>query len=201
MNIQTFQLRFVSIMLIFISLFLFQSCSHYVANDYKQYLLNNQGRLKLEESDVEAYYYLTPETEQHDYRFRAWSVGYAQLWVVNFGDMLEKQLNSQDVLNAFKTLKKQFNAKNEKDVLLIFKLNHYVFSDFCAHIELRVIAKKNNINLIDKSYRADGKTQKGKMMWGGAFAMKNAIQQSTRFAINDILNELIYDLNEVKDSL
>jgi hypothetical protein len=200
MNIYSkpFQSRFLQISFLFISLIIFQSCAHHVAKDYQQYLLNNQGRYKFEESDIEAYYYLTSDTEEHDYRFRAWSVGYAQLWVVNFGDMLESQLNSRDIQQAFKKLRKQYNAKNEKDVLLIFKLNHYDFSVFGAHVDLRIIAKENNINLIDKSYKADGRTQAGKMWGGGPFAMKHAIQNSTWFAINDILTELIHDLNSIK---
>lgn len=32
------------------------------------------------------------------------------------------------------------------------------------------------------------------MFWGGAFGMKNAIQQSTKSAIDQILIELINDL-------
>ena len=33
------------------------------------------------------------------------------------------------------------------------------------------------------------------MFWGGAFAMKNAVQQSTKLAIDNILRQLIADLN------
>lgn len=36
------------------------------------------------------------------------------------------------------------------------------------------------------------------MFWGGAFAQKNAVQQSTMQAINEILVRLIEDLNRSK---
>jgi hypothetical protein len=193
--------KLFQILLIFIFLIIFQSCAHYVANDYNQYLNNNKGRINLKQSDIEAYYYLTPDTAQHDYRFRSFSVGYAQLWVVNFGDMLENQLNSGDIQKAFKRLKKHSNSKNEKYVLLIFKLNHYEFSDYCAKVDLRIIAKENESDLIDKLYKANGRNQAGKMYAGGSFAMKNAIQQSTMFAINDILTEFINDLDKVKKNI
>ena len=34
------------------------------------------------------------------------------------------------------------------------------------------------------------------MFWGGAFAQKNAVQQSTKLAIDEILRQLIADLND-----
>ena len=35
------------------------------------------------------------------------------------------------------------------------------------------------------------------MFWGGSFAMKNAIQQSTKLALDDILLEFIQDYNQL----
>jgi hypothetical protein len=49
--------------------------------------------------------------------------------------------------------------------------------------------------VFEKIYQADGATQGGKMFWGGAFAMKNAVQQSSKLAIDSILRQLINDLN------
>jgi hypothetical protein len=54
---------------------------------------------------------------------------------------------------------------------------------------------KNGIETFSGSYQEDGKTQGAKMFFGGAFAMKNAIQQSTKLAIDQILRKLIYDIN------
>jgi len=33
------------------------------------------------------------------------------------------------------------------------------------------------------------------MFWGGAFAQRNAVQQSTKHALDEILRQLITDLN------
>jgi hypothetical protein len=49
--------------------------------------------------------------------------------------------------------------------------------------------------VFSKTYTQDGKTQGGKMFWGGAFAQKNAVQQSTKLALDEILRQLISDLD------
>ena len=43
--------------------------------------------------------------------------------------------------------------------------------------------------IFDKSYRGEGDTQGGKMFWGGAFAMKSAIRQSSFEADRSALQE------------
>ena len=35
----------------------------------------------------------------------------------------------------------------------------------------------------------------GGLFWGGVFAQKNAVQQSTKLALDEILRQLITDLN------
>lgn len=35
------------------------------------------------------------------------------------------------------------------------------------------------------------------MFWGGVFAQKNAVQQSTKLALDEILRQLIADLNNL----
>jgi hypothetical protein len=53
--------------------------------------------------------------------------------------------------------------------------------------------------IFSKSYQESGKTQGGKMFWAGAFGQKNAVQQSTKLALDEILRQLITDLNTLSD--
>jgi hypothetical protein len=50
--------------------------------------------------------------------------------------------------------------------------------------------------VLDKTYRAGGKTHGGKMFWGVAVAMKNATQQSTKTAIDANTAEFTQDINK-----
>lgn len=47
----------------------------------------------------------------------------------------------------------------------------------------------------DKSYTKEGIRQGGKMFWGGAFAMKSAIRQSSFDAYKKVFENLRNDLN------
>ena len=122
-------------------------------------------------------------------------VGYANLWIVEFGKILDQTVQSRDIQEAFGRLEKQNDRNAETNSLLIFDLVNYTFNDFGAHVELKVTQKKSGVEQFDKTYRADGRTQGGKMFWGGVFAMKNAIQQSTKYALDDIFRRLIEDTN------
>ena len=56
--------------------------------------------------------------------------------------------------------------------------------------------KKNHI-LLEKTYTKDGIRQGGKMFWGGAFAMKSAMRQSSFDAYKKVFTELRSDLLKV----
>lgn len=77
----------------------------------------------------------------------------------------------------------------------MFDLQSYEFSDMGAHVALRVTCRRGGADRFAKVYVAGGSTQRGKVFWGGVFAMKNAVQESTKQAIDDILRQLITDLN------
>jgi len=71
-------------------------------------------------------------------------------------------------------------------------------------IPLRCIYHKTNTAtykgtiLFENHYEATGRSQGGKMFWGGAFGMKNAIQQSTKLALDSILSRFMSDLRDQK---
>ena len=60
---------------------------------------------------------------------------------------------------------------------------------------LKVTLQRGTTETMTKTYQADGVTQGGKMFWAGVFGMKNAIQQSTKDAVDKILAGMLMDLN------
>ena len=71
----------------------------------------------------------------------------------------------------------------------------YRFADFHASVTVKVIAySKGRQRLFERSYSAEGDTQGAKMFWGGAFAMKSAIRQSSFDAFKQVFDQLRPDL-------
>lgn len=170
------------------------SIKHDVVKDYPQYLANNQSESHLPTTSAASGYLVTPATLAHHYEFRSAMAGYANVWVVEFGRMLDDTLQSHDVQAAFGKLVKTENGAGT-DGLLTFDLQNYTYAELGAHVSLKVIYRTAGKDVFEKVYQADGATQGGKMFWGGAFAMKNAVQQSSKLAIDNILRQLINDLN------
>jgi hypothetical protein len=124
--------------------------------------------------------------------------GYANNWVVDFGQMLDTTLQSKDVQGAFRRLEKRDAGGTGN--LIVFDLVAYSFSEFGAHVELKVTVQRDGVTPLVKTYRADGVTQGGKMFFAGVFGMKNAIQQSTKYSVDKILVALITDLNSLPEA-
>ena len=83
------------------------SIKHPIAKDYGKYLNNNEGSSNFNTTDVEADYLLAPHTEEHRYEFRAATVGYAHLWIVEFWDIFKTTRESKDIQAAFSRLTKK----------------------------------------------------------------------------------------------
>jgi hypothetical protein len=62
---------------------------------------------------------------------------------------------------------------------------------------MRVLLRYMSETELDKTYTAKGLIQTHKMFFAGVFGMKNAIQQSTKNAMDQVLVQLITDLNEL----
>lgn len=170
------------------------SIRHVVSADYTQYLTNNEGSYQPPHTDYEAEYILTPNTANHNYEFRAATVGYAHLWVVNFGKILEKTLESKDVQSAFKKLSKADGKGTPGTLVISFNLVDYEFSGLEARVKLQITAIKDDSILFDRTYFEKGISQGGKMFFAGPFGMKNAIQQSTKSAIDKIMAQSLNDI-------
>ena len=171
------------------------SIPHRPAEDYQQYLINNDEKSNLPTTSLETAYVLTPDTIAHQVEFRSATVGYANVWIVEFGKMLETTLQSEDLQEAFGRLSRQLDDEEFAGYLTTFDLLDYQFYDYGAHVTLAIAVSKNGEEIFHKTYDQDGKTQGGKMFWGGVFAMKNAIQQSTKLAVDQIITDFINNLN------
>lgn len=190
---------FRSIFLVTLIILCTSACSirHVIEQDYPQYLVKNTGAANLPNTGKASEYFLTSNTQKHSYEFRAVATGYANLWIVEFGKMLDDTLISTDVQKAFGALQKVSDVSGESRGLLIFDLQSYTFEDFGAHISLNISLSRLGQVVFSKTYKQDGKTQGGKMFWAGAFGQKNAVQQSTKLALDEILRQLIADLNAI----
>lgn len=170
------------------------SIMHPVAEDYGQYLANNKGESKFQAVKAGDQYYLPAATQNHHYEFRSAVTGYANVWVVEFGKMLDATMQSKDVVDALGGVTKAGTESPGAGNVIVFDLQNYTFKDFGTHVSLTISVKNAGGEIFKKTYTADGKTQGGKMFWGGAFGMKNAVQQSTKLATDEIIASFIRDL-------
>lgn len=165
-----------------------------VSEDYKQYLANNEGNFPFPQTNYVAEYILTPSTVNHNYEFRSGLTGYVNLWIVNFGDILEKTLQGKDMQSAFKQLSKSAGEGSSGKMTIKYHLIDYKFEELEARLRLQISVLKGKTTVFDETYFEKGQSQGGKMFWTGAFGMKNSIQQSTKNAIDKILAKSLHDM-------
>ncbi|UUZ55565.1 hypothetical protein LP419_08090 [Massilia sp. H-1] len=149
------------------ALMLVTGCSimHPVAQDYDRYLDKNQGAAKFDTAKVADQYFLPAATRDHHYEFRSVTTGYANVWVMEFGTVLDATMKSQDVVQALGKLSKASSETQGGGKTIIFDLNNYTFEDFGAHIAMTISVRNASGEIFKKAYTADGKTQGGKMFW------------------------------------
>ncbi len=174
-------------------------CAHDVARDYPDYLAGNAGKSALGRTNAASQYLLPERSRSLSYSFRAFSTGVANKWVVDIGRMLDDQLQSADVQSAFNGLEKVTVPNGVRTGLLQFELQRYSFDDFSANVAMKITYYNAGQTMLARDYAAVGRSQGGKMVLAGAFGQKNAIQQSTKLALDQILTQLIDDLNALPD--
>ena len=173
------------------------ACTVPVHEDYPQYLVKNQGRVTLPRVNEPVRYYLSPETENHTYGIRSARAGFfMNRWVVDFGRIMDTTMKSADVRYAFDSVQKTATPYDQDGLLVAFDLTNYQFGGFEARVNLRIDVMDDGREIMSKTYAAKGRSQGGKIFWGGSFLMKNAVQQSTKNAVDKILKEFILDMNQ-----
>lgn len=178
--------------LILLFAFYLCGCTTIVDEDYAKYLSNNRNFSSLSKVDLPSYYQLDSKSQTH--------IGVIKLrnplprgsWIIRFAPIVDLTLSSQDYQNAFGKLSQAKDLTNTKEYLSI-NLLRYDFKKDRAFIALELISYKNNKRDFRKVYFAEGKPQAGKIFWAGSSGLKNAIQQSTMIALNDIFENFSRD--------
>lgn len=130
---------------------------------------------------------------------RSAMTGLAHNWEVEPGQMLKQvaDIELPQMFDPYEQVSGDGESRsNGRSLILEMTVPGYDFADFRATITVRAIARAPTGRvLFDKTYTEQGDTQGGKMFWGGAFAMKSAIRQSSLDAYQKIFQALRGDLN------
>ena len=170
------------------------ACSHTVMDSYPEYLQKNENTLKLPKTKKSLSYTMNEKTSSHSEKIRSFKAGLANSWVIEFGKVLQATMQSKDLKKAFTKIEENGDSA---DVKWEVSLQKFTFKEHRAYIAIDVNATtKDGKRLFMKTYQAQGNTQGGKMFWGGAFAMRNAIHQSTKAAMDKIFTSLVNDLQK-----
>lgn len=186
---------FTTTALVFIALTAGCAINHPVAKDYDQHLAKYGAETTLPQSEMEAEYLIGNKTRDHSYQFRAATVGYAHVWIVEFGKILDKTINSDYVQSAFGKLDK---GEGTNGNLVEFELESFEFKNYRAYTALNIKVLNSGDEIFNKMYRSEGGSQGGQMWGAGAFGMKNATLKSTKQSIDKILEQFINDVNTNK---
>lgn len=170
------------------------SINHPVAKDYPQYLAEHGKEGNLPKTELESSYQIDGKTETHRYEFRAATVGYAHLWIVEFGKILDDTLNAPYVQSSFGALKKVNADAKESGNIVQFTLNSYEFKDYRAYVSMNIVLSNGGKEIVNKTYSSEGDSKGGQMWGAGPFGMKSATLDSTRTAIDKILTQFINDI-------
>lgn len=155
-------------------------------------------RIAAKRQEASATGVIDSQTLANKVSIRAFMTGIAQDWQVEPGDML-KQVADIELPQMF--ARYEFaNAYREPPpgprwIVLELAIPSYQFDEFRAKVSVSASAyDRGRKPLLQKTYTAEGETQGGKMFWGGAFAMKSAIRQSSLDAYKKIFAQLRSDL-------
>jgi hypothetical protein len=170
------------------------SVNHPVAKDYPQYLSKNANAVVLPKSDLASDYFIDGKTQDHRYEFRAATVGYAHLWIVEFGKILDETLRAPYVQASFGHLAKSAAESGGSGNLISFSLEKYEFKDYRAYVSMRIKLTDAGRQVIDKLYSVEGESRGGQMWAAGVFGMKDATLDSTKSAIDKILDQFMKEI-------
>jgi hypothetical protein len=133
---------------------------------------------------------------------RSFMTGIAHSWEVEPGDML-RQVADIELPQMFASYEKtETYSERPGAITLVLTIPSYRFEDFHAKVTVTAAAYGDGKRLLlERTYSAEGGAQAGKMFWGGAFAMKSAIRQSSFDAFKQVFSQMRPDLVKVAGML
>lgn len=133
---------------------------------------------------------------------RAAMTGIANSWDIQPGDML-RQVADIELPQVFASYEMTETFKERPGAItLVMTVPSYRFANFHASVTVKATAYgEGKQRLFERTYSADGEAQGAKMFWGGAFAMKSAIRQSSFDAFKQIFSQLRPDLVRLDGTL
>ncbi len=193
-------LRAISSVFIILFASLLGGCiSHDVQLQDANYSIAATGGIKA--ADLSVVVVIDAATMARKTTIQSWMTGIANKWETEPGLMM-KDVVDIEFPQAFGSYERVQNYAEPKvggrRLTVELTIPSYDFADFHASITVRAVtygAGKNK--LLDKTYTAEGFKQGAKMFWGGAFAMKSALRQSSLDAYKKIFAELRQDLQHL----
>jgi hypothetical protein len=183
---------FFSRSLLILSMFCLAACHHQIRFEDINYSLDQ----KMLDAGLVAV--ITPETFAQKKPITSFMTGAAHTWEAQPGEMMQQiaEVGFPQMFRCYRTAPAYEEPKEGlKRLTVELSLQYYDFSDFHATVLMQAKAYRDgHAPLWEKSYREEGFTQGAKMFWGGAFAMKSAIRQSSFDAYKKAFARLRADL-------
>ena len=182
---------FALCLLCLLAIGLMEGCTTRVDSDYYQYLENNHSQVVYPHIAAVFGYGFSPKIYQEEDRIYSFMGGIFNFWDINMYAILSETFKSEDFQNIFIKLHRNDFERNK----IMIDDVAYEFKNCRAYINMRIETILDGKTKIVKEYHAEGRPQRGKMYWGKTFAMKNAIQQSTKTALDSLFLQYFTDLS------
>jgi hypothetical protein len=137
-------------------------------------------------------------TAAASYSFRAASTGVANLWVANYGEMLEQVADVElpQLVEIYRRSSEYLEpATGDKRLTLVLTVPSYEFRDYRAKMTIHAEGfGPGRTPIFSKSYSSEGDSEAGKMIWAGALGQKSAVRQSSLDSFREIFEQMRTDI-------
>ena len=146
-------------------------------------VLENHPPVANLELPVSANIVISDPTSTYFYDVSSATAGYANTFRIEVGRALVQYADA-----FLSPLFKPGNDLTIEVIILGFEVR-----DFEAHINVRFTVTNDQEILLDKGYQASGQGYYARTFWGGAFAMRSSMRNTTREALTSIFNQFRSD--------
>lgn len=182
-------------LILVVMVFMLAGCmTHQISFQDIDYLIDTQ------KYDTKMTVVMDSKTLNDEVTIKSWMTGIGEDWNAQPGQMI-KQVADIEFPQMFESYEfvevSQESQQETPHITMKIGVPKYEFANFRA--TFTVIAKvygDDKSVLLEKSYTETGMSQGAKMFWGGAFAMKSAVRQSSFDALKKIFSSLRQDLGE-----